>query len=132
LGSYQATKSDLKTLKTNTSNTKLKDKIKDAIESFDTDGKSFYVWNKAETKSPYASGGVDLTALVEFTLEDNSKTFRYYGIISNRDDGGVTDQMIHEQILYGSKLQDNSYVVETSSGVTLHIKSYRIVWSGRA
>lgn len=132
LGNYQATKSDLKIVKTNTSNKTLKAKIDEAIKSFDTNGESFFVWNKAETKSPYASGGVDLSVFIEFTLDDNSKTFRYYGIISNRLDNAVTDKMIHEQILYGSHLQDNSYVIETSSGVTLHIKSYRVIWAGRA
>jgi hypothetical protein len=131
LGNYQPTKTDLKEVKKLTNNNRTKDKIDKAINSIDTDGESFYIWNSADRKSPYVGGGIDLTCRVRLKDENGDTLYRYYGFVSNRLDGAVTDRMINEQILYGSSMADNVYTVETGSGVTLHIVSYQVVWAGR-
>jgi hypothetical protein len=131
LGDYQPTKTDLKEVKKLTTNTRTRDKIDKAVKSIDTDGESFYIWNSADRKSPYAGGGIDLACTVKFRTDEGDYMYRHYGIVSNRLDGAVTDRMINEQILYGSKMMDNAYAVETGSGVTLHIVSFQVIWAGR-
>lgn len=123
-GIYNMKKSDLDKIN-KIAGDKTKKDIKDYKKSFDTDNISFYYWNKAKP-SAYDLKISDMTVLIKFYVE-GQKQYRFYGIISDRLDMKVSDQLINQVITENIQENSGGLTIQTGTGHISNVDSFQIV-----